>query len=76
MAVFLADDNILRNVNKTSGEVTRVRSTQSGIGKTFTRAAGGDVIFKNIQAFTVVGSDGNLDNLNDVFAISPRIPAS
>ena len=36
-AVSLVDNNVLRNVNKTSGEVTRVSRTKRGIGKTFTR---------------------------------------
>ena len=62
-AVLLADDNILGDIDKSSGEVTGVRGTKCGIGKTFTRTARRDEVFEYIKTFTVVGSDGNLYRL-------------
>lgn len=55
-AVLLADDNILGDIDKSSGEVTGVRGTKCGIGKTFTRTARRDEVFEYIKTFTVVGS--------------------
>ena len=37
MAVKLADDNILRNVNKAACKITGIGSSERCIGKTFTR---------------------------------------
>ena len=62
-AVLLADDNILRDIDKTSGKVTRVRGTKCGIGKTFTRTTRRDEVFEYIKTFTVVGSDGDFNRL-------------
>ena len=63
VAILLADDNILRNVDKTAGQITRVSRSERGIGKTFTGAAGGNEVFEYIKTFTVVSSDGNLYRL-------------
>ena len=62
-AVVAADDNILRNVYQTAGQVTGVRCTQRGIGQTFTRASGGLEVLQDVQAFTVVGFNRDFDRL-------------
>src|SRR5699024_5843133 len=62
-AVVLADDDLLRNVDETSGQVTGVRRTERRIGQALTRAAGGDEVFEDVQAFTVVGLDRDFDRL-------------
>ena len=56
-AVVLADYDILRNVNHTSGEVTRVGGTQSGIGKSLSCTTGGYEVFEYVQSLTIVGTD-------------------
>ena len=61
VAIFLTDNNILRNINKAAGQITRVGGTQCGIGKTFTGTAGRNEVFENVKTFTVISSDGNLD---------------
>ena len=45
VAILLTDDNILRNIDKTAGQITRVSRSERGIGKTFTGAAGGNEVF-------------------------------
>ena len=60
-AVVAADDNILRNVYQTAGQVTGVRSTQRGICQTFTSASGGLEVLQDVQTFTVVGFDWDFD---------------
>ena len=52
-AVILTNDNILRNVNQTSGQITGVSRSQSRIGKTLTSTTRGNEVFQNVQAFTV-----------------------
>ena len=63
MAVLLADDDFLRDIDQTAGQVTGVSGTQSGIGQTLTSASGGDEVFQDIQALTVVGADRHLQRL-------------
>ena len=41
-AILLADDDVLRHVDQTPGQVTRVRRTQSGIGQALAGTVGGD----------------------------------
>ena len=60
-AVGLADDQFLRYVNHTSGQVTGVGCTQRRVGKSFTCAVGGHEILQYVQSFTEVGLDGQLD---------------
>ena len=62
-AVFLAHDDVLRNVDQTTGEVTGVRRTKRGIGQAFARAVGGDEELQNGEAFTEVRANRNLDDL-------------
>ena len=62
-AVLLTDDDLLRNVYKTACEVTGVRGSQRGVGKTLTRTTRGDEVFENVKTLTVVSSDRDLDGL-------------
>ena len=62
-AVVLADDDILRNVYQTAGQVTGVCGTKRGIGHALSSAAGRDEVFEGGQAFTEVGLDRDLDGL-------------
>ena len=62
-AVVLADDNVLRNVYQTAGQVTGVRGTKCGIGHALSSAAGRDEVFEGGQTFTEVGLDRDFDGL-------------
>ena len=46
--VIATDDNILRYVNQTTSQVTRVRSTQRGICQTFTSASRGLEVLQDV----------------------------
>ena len=50
-AIFLADDDVLRDIDEPAREVARVRRTQGGIGKPLTRAVGRNEVLQNRQAF-------------------------
>src|SRR5690606_18221380 len=53
-AVVLGDDEVLRNVDQTAGQVTRVGSLKSRIGQTFTRTVSRDEVLQYVQPFTEV----------------------
>ena len=61
--VVLTNDNILRNVHQTTGQVTRVSGTQRGISQTLTCTVGCDKVLQNRQAFTVRGLNRARHNL-------------
>ncbi len=58
---MLTDDNILRNVNQTAGQITRVSGTECRICQTFTCATGRNKVFQNIQTFTIICTNRNFD---------------
>ena len=58
-----ANDDVLRNVHQTTGQVTRVGGTQRGIGQTLTGTVGGDEVLQNRQALAVRGLDRTRDDL-------------
>ena len=60
-AVVLADDDILRNIDQTARQISRVCRTQRGVGQTFTCAMRGREVLQNRQTLTEVRLDGNLD---------------
>ena len=60
-AVVLANDDLLRYVYQTSGQITRVGGSQRGIGKSLTGASGRNEVFQNVKAFTVVSPDWHFD---------------
>src|SRR5699024_2309289 len=57
VAVFFADDDFLADIDETAGQVTRVGGAQRGIGQTLAGASGRNEIFKDVQAFAVVGAN-------------------
>ena len=61
-AVVLGDDDVLRHVDETAGEVAGVGGLQCGIGEALARAVGGDEVLQHGEAFTEVGRDGGLDD--------------
>ncbi|MPM88032.1 hypothetical protein SDC9_135133 [bioreactor metagenome] len=60
-AVLFADDDILRDVHHTAGQVTGVGGTQSGIGQTLSGTSGGNEIFQSGQALAVVCLNGDFN---------------
>ena len=62
-AILLIDDDIMRNIHKTSGEVTCVGSLEGGIGKTLTCTVGGDEVLEHCHSLLEVGNNRVLDNL-------------
>ena len=44
--VILTNDNVLRYVDQTSGQIAGVRCTKRGVGQTFARAAGRNEVFQ------------------------------
>ena len=60
-AVVVSDDDILRNIDKSSCEVAGVGGTKRRVRLSFTRTSRGYEIFKNGKSFTEVRSDGNFD---------------
>src|ERR1700675_1638353 len=61
-AVVFADDHVLRDVNQTARQVTRVGRLQSRIGQTLAGAVRRNEVFEHRQPFTEVGRDRSLDN--------------
>ena len=61
-AVVFSDNQVLRNVNQTTSQVTGVRSLQCGIRQTFTRTVGGDEVLEYVQTFTEVRGDRRFDD--------------
>ena len=60
--VLFADDDILRDVDETTSEVTGVCSTQSGVSQTLTSTVGSDEVLHNGETFTVRVDDRTRDN--------------
>ncbi len=62
-AIELADDDVLCNVDEASGEVPRVRRTQSGVGEALAGAVRRDEVLENGQAFSEVRLDRAVDDV-------------
>ena len=60
-AIVFTDNHFLRNVYQTTGQVTGVSCSQSGISQTFTSTTRGNKVFQNVQAFTIVCTNRNFD---------------
>ena len=60
-AVDLTDDKFLRYVDHSSGQVTGVRCTKRCIRQTLAGAVRRHEVLQNVQTFTEVGLDGQLD---------------
>ena len=56
------DDRVLRHVDETTGQVTRVRGLQRRVRETLTGTVGGVEVLENVQAFLEVGRDRGLDD--------------
>ena len=59
---YLGDDDVLRHVDQTAGEVAGVGGLERGIGQALTRAVGRDEVLEHGEAFTEVRRDGRLDD--------------
>src|SRR5690606_15576370 len=66
--VGLADDDVLRDVHQTTGQVTRVGGTERRVGQTLTGTVRGDEVLRHRQALTEVG----LDRTRDVLTLRVR----
>ena len=75
-AIKLAHDDILGNVDETTGEVTRVGGTECGISQPFAGTVGRNEVFQHGEAFAEVCLIGISMVLPDGSAMRPRIPAS
>src|SRR5690606_38226677 len=62
-AVLLADDDVLRDVHQTTGQVTRVSGTQSRVGQTLTGTVRRDEVLRHRQTLAVRGDDRTGDDL-------------
>ncbi|VTM89082.1 Uncharacterised protein [Raoultella ornithinolytica] len=60
--VIFSDNQILGNVNQTTGQVTGVRCFQCGIRQTFTRTVSRDEVLEYVQTFTEVRGDWRFDD--------------
>ena len=63
LAVGLANDDVLRHVHQTTGQVTRVGGTKSGVRQTLSGAVGVDEVLQHRQALTERGLDRTRDEL-------------
>ncbi len=64
-AVVLADDDVLRDVHQTTGQVARVGGTQRGVRQTLAGAVGVDEVLQHRQAL----AEGGLDRTRDELAL-------
>ena len=62
-AIEFIDDDVLRDVDETTGQVARVRGLESGVSETLTSAVSGDEILQHGEAFAEVRGDRVLDDL-------------
>ena len=53
-AILLGDNDIMRNVNETTGQVTGIGCLHRGVGKTLTGTVGRDEVLKHAHAFLEV----------------------
>ncbi len=61
-AVMFVDDDILGNIHETTGEVTSIGCTQSGIRQTFPRAVRRNEVFLCSESITEVRNDRHRDD--------------
>ena len=63
LAVPLPHDELLRDVDESTGQVAGVGGTQCGVGQTLAGAVGGDEVLEHREAFTEVALDRARDDL-------------
>ncbi len=61
-AIILRDDAVLRHVDQTARQVTRVRGLQRGVREALAGAVGRVEVFEHRQTFLEVGNDRRLDD--------------
>ncbi|CAM7750305.1 hypothetical protein CICRMM096B_24365 [Citrobacter cronae] len=61
-AIVLSNNQVLRNVNQTTRQITGVRCFQCGIRQTFTRTVSRDEVLEYVQTFTEVRGDWRFDD--------------
>ena len=62
-AILLANDDVVSNVDQTTGEVTGIGRLEGGIGQTLTGTVRRDKVLEGRHAFLKVGDNRVLDNL-------------
>ena len=62
-AVLLADDDVLRDVDETAGQVTGVGGVAGRVDQALTGAVGGDEVLQRLEALAEVGLDGQVDGV-------------
>ena len=63
LALLLADDQFLRDVDETARQVARVRGAKGGVGEALAGAVRRDEVLEHVQTFTEVGLDRARDDL-------------
>ena len=63
LAVFHRDDRILRDVDQTARQITRIRGLQRGVGQTLAGAVRRVEVLEHRETFLEVGDDRALDDL-------------
>ena len=61
-AIVFLDNQILRHIDQTTGQVARVGGFQRRIGQTFTRTVGRNEVLQYVQTLAEVGGNRRLDN--------------
>ena len=62
VAIVLDHHEVLRHVDETTRQVTRVRGLQSRVGQTLTSTVGRDEVLQNVQTFAEVRGNRRFDN--------------
>ncbi len=65
-AVLLVDDDVVGDIDKTTGKVTCVSGLQRRVGKTLTRTVRRDEVFEHRHSLLKVGGNRVLDNLRSL----------
>ena len=66
-AIRMADDDVLRDVDQTAGQVAGVGGLQRRIGQPFAGPVGGDEVLQHGEALAEIGRDRSFDNLSGGF---------
>jgi hypothetical protein len=75
-AVLLGDDAVLRHVDETTGQVTRVGRLERGVGQALPRAVGRVEVLENLRPSLKFEMIGVSMISPDGLAIRPRMAAS
>src|SRR5258705_3360854 len=66
-AVVLDNDRVLRDVDKATGQVARVRGLERGIGETLARAVSRDEVLQHRETFAEIRGNWSLDDFTGRF---------